>query len=852
MAQTLEQRRGRRQQVLNELISSERTYLESLKKALRVFRDELVSKGESVLPRTDVDVLFGNLQGIVVANDEFMRDISSKEGDRQALVLNALSKHCSDGHFFDAYCAYIMRYPTTTDLLSIICQPKHPFMEWYNERAEQCGILQSISSFLVMPVQRIPRYLLFVQELFKYSREDDEHYKDIRKTMVIVEEFASQMNETKRQLEKSTGIMKVLGIKASSLLMAEGPMIYEQENVGMGGLVTHKSVHAFLFHDVLAVAKCDISGRPTHLQWHVELINADIQETETGRFVVSEVRRIKTYPFIYIASYVLVASHPPHDDSFWRAGFDAAMESFWRDESKKINLSKAMDKHMTENLLTEEDWALLSIGGETKEYNEGDYVVRHGQVNESLFLIERGSVSVMVPAPSGHRQDKMVVASLGSGEIFGELSMLSRDSVTATADIVAAAASKNKSDTNKTTATAIPFVLLNSTLLKRPELGMRFFQLVCFKLATRFVNQPLKEALRKEEEQEQKQHLAPAARKLTAGSIRERSAELLRCTTNDSLETLRRSGPSSSEECRSSSPVRRSHLDEAMAAKRAKVLKKLGLPDETVAACYGVRTDKKLAGDFFIMRRHLGFRGTFFRKAVNVVITQESVTSIAAKDSMKITVCAGGKQHVFTFRTADERQEALGILMNFKPVRSDMLQLLSTPGQRTSCGSAPAPRLNRIDSVELTDEGWINMLEAASVTTYDKDEVIISHGDRPLTLFQLSKGSARVEVPPGGGSDKGRAADAEGEAGDAAEGTESNVVGRMECGEIFGEVSFVLGSLATANVLADEDDTEVVCFTRNTVAELFRTRPDLGAGFYHFLSVKMRDLFLKVEAKAQS
>ena len=92
-------------------------------------------------------------------------------------------------------------------------------------------------------------------------------------------------------------------------------------------------------------------------------------------------------------------------------------------------------RHMATNLLTEEDWALLCLGGETVHVNDQEYLVSHGEPNEALYVLEEGDVSVLVPAPSG--QGRVVVASMGEGEFFGELSMLSSKSTLATADIVA-------------------------------------------------------------------------------------------------------------------------------------------------------------------------------------------------------------------------------------------------------------------------------------------------------------------------------------------------------------------------------------------------------------------------------
>ena len=62
----------------------------------------------------------------------------------------------------------------------------------------------------------------------------------------------------------------------------------------------------------------------------------------------------------------------------------------------------------------------------------GDTLVSYGQPGQGLWLIATGSVNVRIPTPDGTTSQ---VATLGEGEIFGEISLLT--ALPTTAELVA-------------------------------------------------------------------------------------------------------------------------------------------------------------------------------------------------------------------------------------------------------------------------------------------------------------------------------------------------------------------------------------------------------------------------------
>jgi CRP-like cAMP-binding protein len=110
----------------------------------------------------------------------------------------------------------------------------------------------------------------------------------------------------------------------------------------------------------------------------------------------------------------------------------------------------------------------------------------------------------------------------------------------------------------------------------------------------------------------------------------------------------------------------------------------------------------------------------------------------------------------------------------------------------------------------LTEEDWNILLNGASQKVYNKDETILNANIRSTKLFQIVKGSCRVE--------------------------KGTVLGKMETGEIFGEINFLDGEGTSASVVADEEETEVLVMRRSALKILFVRHPALAGRFYHYLS----------------
>eukprot|EP00007_Cunea_sp_BSH-02190019_P001933 CAMPEP_0174240512 /NCGR_PEP_ID=MMETSP0417-20130205/19112_1 /TAXON_ID=242541 /ORGANISM="Mayorella sp, Strain BSH-02190019" /LENGTH=805 /DNA_ID=CAMNT_0015319609 /DNA_START=29 /DNA_END=2443 /DNA_ORIENTATION=+ len=120
---------------------------------------------------------------------------------------------------------------------------------------------KDISSFLIMPVQRIPRYALLLDNLLKYTPEDHPDYKDLSEAVTKVKDVANYVNEKAKEAEN---IQKVLNVRSQfqnqlDVKLAEAHRRYLMEGDLMVLDETKRSKeerrHVWLFNDLILIGK---------------------------------------------------------------------------------------------------------------------------------------------------------------------------------------------------------------------------------------------------------------------------------------------------------------------------------------------------------------------------------------------------------------------------------------------------------------------------------------------------------------------------------------------------------------------------------------------------------------------
>lgn len=202
-----------RVKVAIEVRDTERTYNGALKQLVIYYMNPL----SDILPQDDIKIIFGNLREIIGISDMFLDSLEKKLGESTASEILSRNIDFTIGdvfskfsHFFKAYVSYANTQEEGTKLaLKIINENK--LAEEIARSAKTQGV-QPVNFLCILPVQRIPRYRLLLEQIEKNTPKNHADYPLIERALNEIKIVASLVNQ---KLGDQAANAKILEIQKS-------------------------------------------------------------------------------------------------------------------------------------------------------------------------------------------------------------------------------------------------------------------------------------------------------------------------------------------------------------------------------------------------------------------------------------------------------------------------------------------------------------------------------------------------------------------------------------------------------------------------------------------------------------
>lgn len=220
----------RRERILEEMVASERVYVEDLTKLHRY--KELI-KFDRLLPQKTIDLIFSNLKELLNFQRKFMIEMESQiQKDRPDLA-SLFTVHEADFSLYEEFCL------NQNEALTALADNK-AILESRTDLIENIG---DVSGYLIKPIQRVPRYSLFLRDLAKEARKsgDEEEAKNADAAAESAKRIANRINERQRAAENE---------KASALFFSIVKLASPEK---MGKLILHEYSMKMKFDGVIKV-----------------------------------------------------------------------------------------------------------------------------------------------------------------------------------------------------------------------------------------------------------------------------------------------------------------------------------------------------------------------------------------------------------------------------------------------------------------------------------------------------------------------------------------------------------------------------------------------------------------------
>jgi len=188
----------KRVKVIEEIFETERKYIACLDTLDRVFRLPMLDGG--IAQDKDVNALFPScLSTIRECHAWFMEQLENrmKSEDWSGSIGDILGKMAGplQDNLLNIYTDYVNSFPKSISTFSKCSRGSQKFRKFIEECYCKSDNLD-LPSYLITPVQRLPRYVLLLRQLSKYTQEDHPDNESIQRALQQMEELISSLNSS--------------------------------------------------------------------------------------------------------------------------------------------------------------------------------------------------------------------------------------------------------------------------------------------------------------------------------------------------------------------------------------------------------------------------------------------------------------------------------------------------------------------------------------------------------------------------------------------------------------------------------------------------------------------------------
>jgi hypothetical protein len=255
---------SKRERIALEILETEKSYVEHLKTLCDVYispLQEAAKNSESkILSQEEINSIFSNLFTLCALNRMFLDALiqrleSQLWNDNETRVGDVFVKF---GHFFKMYKIYVFQHEHADKSLQEY-SGRSKFKKFI-EKTEKTNRAQTLRSYLIMPIQRIPRYKLLLERLIEHTKPEHPDFDSLKSALALVTEVATNINESAKFQMKLDEIAKLQSkFKGEVNILKPGRTLIKEGTLYKGGY----PYFCFLFDDLILFCKKNFSGNYT-------------------------------------------------------------------------------------------------------------------------------------------------------------------------------------------------------------------------------------------------------------------------------------------------------------------------------------------------------------------------------------------------------------------------------------------------------------------------------------------------------------------------------------------------------------------------------------------------------------
>lgn len=200
------QSEDQRKRIVQEILETEQKYVDYL--TILVDYGMVPLRNEKILTESEIRTLFGNVDAILQFHRYLLEDMKVRIGNwtEESCISDVFEKYYQ---YFRLYFQFVNNFDESDALLKVILRRNSRFVKQQEQILELTRKLD-FASLLIMPVQKVPRYILLLKE---YQRKTDPTHPDsqlVLETIGIMETISSHINSSKRDSEQRAKAIQLI------------------------------------------------------------------------------------------------------------------------------------------------------------------------------------------------------------------------------------------------------------------------------------------------------------------------------------------------------------------------------------------------------------------------------------------------------------------------------------------------------------------------------------------------------------------------------------------------------------------------------------------------------------------
>ncbi|XP_068153000.1 rho guanine nucleotide exchange factor 10-like protein [Drosophila tropicalis] len=209
----LSQQQLKRRHIVAAIVHSENSYVATLQRLVNDYKKPLEECCPPVLNPVKIATLFHCLPDILHSHKLFRISLAEcvRNWDRDEKIGDCFVNAFGKPQLLEIYSGFINNFSVAMELAKMEEKRKSALADFFKVKQISAHDRLSFFGLMVKPVQRFPQFILFLQDLLKYTPQGHHDRMSLQLALSQLELLAEMLNESKREAEQYQAFKEMLG-----------------------------------------------------------------------------------------------------------------------------------------------------------------------------------------------------------------------------------------------------------------------------------------------------------------------------------------------------------------------------------------------------------------------------------------------------------------------------------------------------------------------------------------------------------------------------------------------------------------------------------------------------------------